>query len=192
MNWWSLFSYALVSFITPGPNNVLSLSNASQMGLRRALPFNFGVLLGFSTVSLLCALLCSVIAELLPKIQPVMIMLGAVYMIYLAWKILHSSTTIESRRGPCGFTAGVTMQFLNPKCFIGCIIAMQSYVLPFYQGQPLKVSLIALGLGFLGFLCTLCWALSGALFKRIFSEYGRITNTVMALLLCYCALALFR
>ncbi len=191
MDWINFFSYTLVISITPGPNNVLSLSNASRLGLGRSFPFNLGVWVGFSAVALLCALLCSVMAELLPKIQGPMTVLGAAYMVYLAWHIFKSPATVDQRQGPSGFVSAVALQFVNPKSFLCCIIAMQSYVLPAYQGQSLKVILIALAMGFLGFVCTLCWALSGALCHRIFSEYGRVTNAVMALLLCYCAAALF-
>ena len=49
----------------------------------------------------------------------------------------------------------------------------------------------ALLLAFIGFLFTLCWALFGSLFQLLFSKYARITNTLMALLLVYCAVSLF-
>ena len=32
MNWFSFFSYVLVSTFTPGPNNISSMSNASRYG----------------------------------------------------------------------------------------------------------------------------------------------------------------
>lgn len=53
-NWISFLTYAVVTAVTPGPNNILSMSNGNRKGFRGALPFNFGILVGFSVVMLLC------------------------------------------------------------------------------------------------------------------------------------------
>ena len=45
--WLSFLSYAVVTAVTPGPNNLLSMSNAGQMGLKRSFPFNLGIWVGF-------------------------------------------------------------------------------------------------------------------------------------------------
>ena len=49
----------------------------------------------------------------------------------------------------------------------------------------------ALLLAFIGFIFTLCWARFGSVCKLLFSKYARATNTIMALLLVYCAVSLF-
>lgn len=41
-----------------------------------------------------------------------------------------------------------------------------------------------------GFLCTLLWALFGAVFEKFFKKYSKIVNAVMALLLVYCAVTM--
>lgn len=38
-----------------------------------------------------------------------------------------------------------------------------------------------------GFLCTLLWAVFGAVFERFFKRWSKVVNAVMALLLVYCA-----
>lgn len=50
-NWISFLTYAVVTAVTPGPNNILSMSNGNRKGFRGALPFNFGILVGFSVVN---------------------------------------------------------------------------------------------------------------------------------------------
>ena len=42
-SWINFLSYAVVTAVTPGPNNLMSLSNAGRLGFRRALPFNLGI-----------------------------------------------------------------------------------------------------------------------------------------------------
>ena len=68
---------------------------------------------------------------------------------------------------------------------------MEAYILPFYQGQWGALVFFALLLAFIGFAFTLLWALFGSVFKLLFSKHARLTNTVMALLLVYCAVSLF-
>ena len=50
------------------------------------------------------------------------------------------------------------------------------------------MSLLLAAIGALG---NLCWALAGHLFQRLFRQYGRPLNIVLALLLVYCAVRIF-
>ena len=59
------------------------------------------------------------------------------------------------------------------------------------NGQILPLLGFALLLAFIGFAFTLCWSVFGSVFKKLFSKYAKITNTLMALLLVYCAVSLF-
>ena len=52
--WLPFLTYAVITAATPGPNNLMSMSNGGRLGFRRALPFNFGIWAGFSAVMLLC------------------------------------------------------------------------------------------------------------------------------------------
>ena len=51
--WFSFLTYAIITSVTPGPNNIMSMINGSRRGFRGALPFNFGIWTGFSAVMLL-------------------------------------------------------------------------------------------------------------------------------------------
>lgn len=51
--------YVIIACITPGPNNILSMSNGIRVGIRRATPFNLGILCGITVVFGLCTLLCA-------------------------------------------------------------------------------------------------------------------------------------
>lgn len=118
-------------------------------------------------------------------------MMGALYMLWLAWKTFKSSSEIKEDHSHSGFFSGLLLQFINPKIYIYCIVSMEAYILPFYQGKWDELIFFALLLAFIGFAFTLCWALFGSVFKLWFSKYAKATNTVMALLLVYCAASLF-
>lgn len=190
-SWLSFLSYAVLTTATPGPNNIMSMSNASRIGLRRSFPFNIGIWTGFSIIMLVCTLFCNTLTELIPKIKMPMIILGACYMLWLAWKTFKSSSVSDKGSKQITFLSGLLLQFINPKIYIYGIVSMQVYILPFYQGQWTKLTFFALLLATIGASFNICWALFGSLFRIIFSQYARITNTIMALLLVYCAASLF-
>ena len=53
------------------------------------------------------------------------------------------------------------------------------------------MSMFALLLAFIGFVFTLCWSAFGSAFRLLFSRHTKSVNTIMALLLVYCAASLF-
>ncbi len=191
-NWIGFLTYAVITAVTPGPNNLMSMSNAGRLGFHRALPFNLGIWAGFTVVMAACTLLSQFLYAVLPVIKTPMLFLGAGYMLYLAWKTFRSPGELEAREAAkSGFFSGLALQFINPKIYIYCILSMETYILPFYQDQPLPLLLFALLLAFIGFAFTLCWAAFGSAFRILFSRYAKVTNTVMALLLVWCAISLF-
>ena len=112
-------------------------------------------------------------------------------MLYLAWETFRSSASVESSHSHDGFLPGLLLQFINPKIYIYCIMSMEAYILPYYAGQSLLLFGFALLLAFIGFVFTLLWSAFGSGFKWLFSRHARMVNTVMALLLVYCAFSLF-
>ena len=190
-SWLNFLSYAVVTAVTPGPNNLMSLSNAGRLGFRRALPFNLGIWAGFTVVMLLCTAFCGALSDLIPRIRTPMLVIGAAYMLYLAWETFRSTGELECRSARDGFLSGLLLQFINPKICLYCILSMEAYILPYFQGRPLTLLGFALLLALIGFLFTLAWSAFGSVFQRLFSRHAKLVNTIMALLLVYCAISLF-
>ncbi len=189
--WLPFLTYAVATAITPGPNNIMSMSNGSRYGFRGAFPFNLGIWAGFSVVMLLCTLCCSLLSTFIPMIKTPMLIVGAAYMLYLAWGTFRSGTEIEDDFSRSGFLSGMLLQFINPKIYIYCIMSMEAYILPYYNGNVPALFGFAMLLAFIGFAFTVCWSAFGSLFRRLFSTHARVVNTIMALLLVYCAASLF-
>ncbi len=190
-NWFNFLIYVVVTAITPGPNNIMSMTNAGRLGFKRALPFNFGIFAGFCCVVTLCTVFSSLLSTLIPIIELPMLVLGAVYILYLAWKTWKSSDVIQEKEVKNSFFSGMFLQFVNPKFYIYCIVSMDAYILAYYGDNIAALAGFAFLLCFIGFACTLLWSGLGSLFKLLFSKYAKITNTIMALLLVYCAASLF-
>ncbi len=190
-SWLSFLTYASVTAITPGPNNIMSMSNAGRLGFRRALPFNFGILSAFSVVMVLCTAFCNVLSTVIPSIELPMRILGASYILYLAYITWKSDGDIQERNTHTGFMSGFLLQFVNPKLYVYCIVSMQVYILPYYKDEHFALLSFALLLAFIGFFCTLLWSAFGSMFQTLFSTHAKVTNAIMSLLLVYCAISFF-
>lgn len=190
-NWFSFLTYSFTTAFTPGPNNILSMTNASRRGFKGAMPFNFGILTGFTIIQLLSMVFCSVLESWIPKIKMPMLIIGAVYMLYLAWGTFRSSDDLGEHEGKDGYWTALALQFINPKLYLYCIMSMEAYVIPDYQGRWGMLTLFALLLSLIGFLATLAWTAFGSAFRRLFTTHAKVVNTIMALLLVYCAILLF-
>ena len=190
-SWRAFLIYLVATGFTPGPNTLSSLGNGTRLGFRRSLPFILGIWCGLSIVAVFCAALCSTLELLIPRIRTPMLILGACYILYLAWKTWHAGTIGEASAVRSSFRDGFLLQFVNVKLFLYFIVAIQSYVLPYYQGQYLAPILLALVAALVAVLSNLCWAGFGSVLKVLFSRYAAIINRVLALLLVWCAVRLF-
>ena len=185
--WAQFFLYVLVTAGTPGPNTLSSMSNGSRLGFRRTLPYIFGIWTGFSIVSIACTLLCSTLDALIPAIRKPMLVLGACYILYLAWKTLIRKTgdaAAESK--PLTYVNGFLLQFLNVKILMLGIAFYSGYIMPygFRVGRVLAFAVIMTVCAGTG---NLIWATLGTMLFPLYKRYNKAINVVMALLLVWSA-----
>ena len=180
--------YCITSTITPGPNNLMSMSWGMRVGFFKALPFNLGVITGFFAVMLLCCIGCAALNSLIPEIMGPMKILGTLYLVWLAWKILKAVYSlkpfeIDKKKA---FISGFCLQFVNVKIMVYGIVSMQTFILPHFTDPWILVGfsffLAAMGSG-----CNLIWSAFGSAFAHLFSKYTRPVNAVLALSLLFCA-----
>lgn len=183
--------YCFITAYTPGANNLLSMSNAARLGFRKSVFFNFGITMGFLIVMTVCTLFSSTLYSALPKVKFYMQLLGAAYMLYLAWKVWKTSSDLEvESRKESSFLSGMVLQFMNPKIYIYAITAMSLYILPLYHSVVALIVFVLI-LTIIGASGSYVWALFGSAFCRFFAKHTKGVNLVMALLLVYCAVSLF-
>ncbi len=192
MNFMAFLSYVVLMAFTPGPNNIMAMSNAGRYGFMGAMPFNIGVFLGVSVVVSCCAVFSSMLYEFIPAIRPVMLCLGAAYILRLAWKVWQDKPH-EAADGALSRTntvaSGVMLQLVNVKVISYGLSVMASFILPHYR-DPLPIAGFVLLTAAACFAANCCWAAFGAVFDRLFSRHGRVLNAAMALMLVYCAAAM--
>lgn len=188
----AFLSFACIMSFTPGPNNIMALSSASAYGLRKGLRFCFGVLLGVLGLMTACALSGAALFRFLPDLEPTMRAIGAAYILWMAFGVWRSGAGSEEPRFlPINsIVSGMLLQFVNPKGILYGITAFSSFVLPYYDSaMALAVSISVLS--FIAYAGTCLWALFGSVFRRFLQNHHVAANTIMALLLVWCAASLY-
>jgi threonine/homoserine/homoserine lactone efflux protein len=188
----AFISYVMITTFTPGPNNIMSMSNAVKYGYRKSVSFTLGIFSGFIIIMLLCAAFSATLFNLMPSIKPYMTYVGAAYILWLSWKIFRSKPHGEGdeKKGENTFLAGFMLQFVNPKVILYGITTVSTFILPNYNSLPL-IGVSAFILAFVAFISVNCWALFGSGFNFIFDRHYKMVNTALSLLLVYCAVSLF-
>lgn len=187
----SFLLFVFVTSFTPGPNNIMAMLFANKYGLKKTIKFCFGVGAGFFVIMLLCSYFNVLLENFIPKIEFIMTILGAIYMLYLAMKIIFSSTKAKDDNDDKNnsFIAGMLLQFINPKGILYGITAISTFILPYYSSN-FSLLFFSLFLAFVGFMSTFCWSMFGSVFQTFLSKYRSQFNVIMALLLVYSAISI--
>ncbi|PGY06830.1 LysE family transporter [Bacillus sp. AFS031507] len=187
----SFLLYVFVTAFTPGPNNIMAMLVANKYGLKKTIRFSLGVGSGFFVLILLCAYFGLLLKSFIPKVEFIMTILGVIYMLYLAIKIITSKNDGNHTDGDKNnsFLTGMLLQFINPKGILYGITTISTFVLPYHTSN---VSLIfySFFLAFVGFLGTYSWGVFGSIFRKFLSKYNTQFNIVMALLLMFSAISI--
>jgi cysteine/O-acetylserine efflux protein len=185
-------SYVFVSNISPGPNAIISMSNAGTLGFKKSILFNLGVSTGAFIVLFVSSIFSWILFDIFPAFQSIMVWIGAAYILWLAWNTLQSKSAEENKYNKDSgdlFLQGVVLQFVNPNTILYGITAFSSFILPQYQ-SPLILILFCILLSFASFFCTVCWTVFGAVFQIFIVKHTKIVNIILATLLAYCAVSL--
>lgn len=187
-----LLSFVLVTTYTPGPNNISSTSMGVLYGYKRTLPYLLGIVTGFFLLMALCGLISGTLRELVPAFETVLRIVGAVYILWLAYETLRATYAFEDRdRGTLGFVRGALLQILNPKGVIYGLTLYSTFLLSI-TGNPAQILVSAAGLSIVTFSAVSVWTLFGSAIRRFLHEprVRKAVNVMLALLLVYTAVEL--
>ena len=187
----SLLLYAFVTSFTPGPNNMMAMTFAHKFGLRKTMKFCLGVGTGFFMIIFLSCYFNILLKNLIPKIESIMAVIGAAYMLYLAFKIIASKQDDSDTAGDKhnSFIAGMLLQFINPKGILYGVTVTSTLIFT-YHSSYLSMLAYSIVLAFIGYMGTFCWSICGYIFKKMPSRYRSNFNIMMGLLLLYSAVSL--
>jgi threonine/homoserine/homoserine lactone efflux protein len=162
--------FALVTSITPGPNNFMLLASGVNFGFKRSIAHMLGISLGFLFMVLAVGLGLAEIFARLPWIYSILKWVGAAYILYLAWGIATSSPPSETtpedhKKRPLGFWGAAFFQWVNPKAWIMAVGAFSTYV-PASSGLQ-TITFTAMLFALINFPSIAVWALLGSRLRHV-------------------------
>ncbi|WP_312944459.1 LysE family translocator [Stutzerimonas kunmingensis] len=183
--------FAFVASITPGPTNILVLSNSWRFGLGAAMPIIFGACSAAALIVLLVGLGAGEWLLHHPQLQQLMSWLGLAWLLYLAWQIARSPAgPVEAAAAPrrLGALGAAGLQLVNPKVWM-----MALAVVGVFSGAAAdagRYAIHALLFFLIALPCLAAWALLGVGAAKLLhsAAHMRRFNYAMALLLVVSAL----
>ncbi|MES2257148.1 MAG: LysE family translocator [Pseudomonadota bacterium] len=189
-----LMSFAFVSSITPGPNNIMLTSSGIRFGFRRSIPHMLGITIGFGVLLALCAAGIGALVMAVPLLQTVLKIAGSAYLLYLAWQMrsMRFDRKVEQAQRPIGFVAAAVFQFCNPKAWIMAITGGSAF-LPQLAPVSLAIGVYCLVFCAVNLPCISVWTGAGALLRRFLADplWQKVFCGVMVALTAYSALAVW-
>ncbi|MDE1181980.1 LysE family translocator [Paraburkholderia sp.] len=177
--------FALVTSITPGPNNTMLLASGVNFGFRRTLPHLFGISAGVVVLISAVGLGLGQAFQRIPVLHTVLETASVLYLLYLAYKIGTSGEMAvrNGERRPMRFHEALAFQWINPKAWMMVLTAATTIHLT--DGFMLNALLMGAVFYVVGFPCICLWAAFGTAMRRALSDPKRLRlfNVVMALLL---------
>ena len=176
-----LMTYCFVMSSTPGPNNVLLTASGANFGYRGTLPQILGINAGAFVQTYVTCLGLGALFVALPAAQTVLRVAGALYLVFLAWRLTGSSVGAAPAPRPVSFVHGALFQAVNPKSWLKAI-TLASMFMPADVSAPLGALIVALVGLLIGFPCISMWALFGVAIRRLLTDprKQRAFNLLMA------------
>lgn len=182
--------FAFIASITPGPTNILVLSNSARYGFKAAVPIILGACFAAAGIVLAVGSGLGYSLTHAEGTQKAMQWLGIIWLSYLSWQIFHSQVSDENLKTPdnstqpLGMLGGASLQLINPKTWMMAIAVASVFA---SEGGERQSQMMVLSLIFLliSLPCLVAWALLGAGSNRWLRSPRamRRLNRSMALLL---------
>jgi threonine/homoserine/homoserine lactone efflux protein len=175
--------------VTPGPTNIMILSTVHNYGVKKALEFSIGASFAFFILLSISGIFNSLLMNYLPNIIVILQVVGAMYMLYLAYQIFKINNTSKKQNQFSSFKTGFFMQFVNPKPVLFTLTVFPSFILPYYTSFW-HLTLFVLLITIIACVAFLSWILFGKVLKSFLDKYNKLVNNIMAIFLIVCAVVI--
>ncbi|WP_375724045.1 LysE family translocator [Arcobacter sp. KX21116] len=189
MNFVFFLLYCSLMIITPGPTNIMILTTVHNYGVKKAFEFSIGALFAFFVLLSISVIFNSILMNYLPNIIVILQIIGAIYMLYLAYQIFKINNTSKKENQFSSFKTGFLMQFVNPKPVLFTLTVFPSFILPYYTSFW-HLTLFVLLITIIACVAFLSWILFGKVLKSFLDKYNKLVNNIMAIFLIICAIAI--
>ncbi len=145
----SAFCFAAVLLaLAPGPDNIFVLTQSALYGARAGICTTLGLMTGIIGHTMAVALGVAVIFQTSPTAFWIVKIIGAAYLVYLAWLTIKSGTSkanLENQQFIGNFALykrGIIMNITNPKVTLFFLALLPQFASPAYGSMPLQMFML--------------------------------------------------
>ena len=185
----TVITFALVTSITPGPNNIMLTASGANFGFKRTLPHVAGIIIGMMFLNVSVGLGLGALFTQFPILQQILRVAGTAYLLWLAYKLLSFSSIGNNAEDakPFSLLQAIGFQYINPKAWIMVISANASFSL-MGDGYWWSVFMITTTYMIVGTPSIMLWAGFGQYIRRYLGKQSvlKLFNITMATLTALC------
>jgi len=177
--------FAFVASITPGPTNILVLTNSQHFGVRATLPALLSACVAASAIVLISGAGAGEMLQQYPLVRQVMSWAGVLWLSWMSWQLFCAPAANVSRDTHTRFTAraAALLQVINPKTWM-MALAVVSLFAPAGEGALRDIALMALWFLLISVACLLCWAWLGQAVNKVFRTAAAMVRFQRLMALC--------
>ncbi|MEM8789137.1 MAG: LysE family translocator [Pseudomonadota bacterium] len=183
--------FTLIAFLfplaySPGPGNLFFAANGARFGFRATIPANTGYHIATWIVTAAIGFGLFAALDTYPQAFTAIKIAGALYVLWLAWKMLKAGTLKASQdANAASFADGVLLLILNPKAYVIIALMFTQFLGQFPLGITASVLLITTVFTANNLIAFSVWILAGDRIASYFRspESARRLNTIFGLTL---------
>jgi len=189
----TIFFLAIIIFaITPGPGVFALLSKAMSQGAKSCFPMAWGMAVSDSIYLVLACYGLATIAVNWGELFTVIRIVGATYLIYLGWKMWHSSNTLNKtnpnesfKSQSMVFIQGFLISASNPKVILFYIAFLPTFMdLSILTQRDITIAvmlcLLGLMIGLMAIAFSASWARHYFKSEKAMRGLNRVAGSIMA------------
>ncbi|MEB7543241.1 LysE family translocator [Enterobacter huaxiensis] len=177
--------FAFVASITPGPTNILVLTNSQHFGVKNTVPAILGACTAASAIVLVSGAGAGEVLRQYPLIRQIMSWAGVLWLSWMSWQLFSAPAANLSSKNPTRFTAqaAALLQMVNPKTWM-MALAVVSLFAPASEHALRDIALMALWFLAISVGCLMCWAWLGKAVNRLFRTTVAMVRFQRLMALC--------
>ena len=175
----ALVTFAAVTSVTPGPNNLMILASTVAYGWRRTLPHFVGIELGFGLMLGAVVLGLGALLETFPQALIAIRIIGTAWLLWLAWQLARPALRPRMQTGaahdphvrprPMTAVEAALFQWVNPKAWTMAAGASAAFS-GIADGTVERATIMVLTFLVVGPICLGLWMVAGQGLKTILSD----------------------